>query len=153
LKNSLVYATDISKDALDLASENAELNKVEQRIKFFSGDLFDPFVNKKLGNSLNCIISNPPYVKDSDFENLDKEIKDFEPESAFLCGDNGINFHKKIAEEGLKYLKVGGLLALEVALGDDRKLVDFISSNLPFNNLRVVKDLAGIRRIVLGAVS
>jgi len=150
LKKSLVYATDISKDALDLASENAKINEVEKRIEYFLGNIFGPFDNRNLGNSFDCIVSNPPYVRDSDFENLDKEIKDFEPEAAFLCGDDGINFHKKIAEDGIKYLKEGGLLALEVALDDDEKLVEFLSSVLSYHNLRVVKDLAGIRRVVLG---
>ncbi len=154
LKNSFVFATDISKEALDLALENARINKVEPRIEFIHGDLFDPLTkNKNIENSFDCIVSNPPYVKDSDYQNLHKEIRDFEPRIAFLCGDDGINFHKKIAGEGIRYLKKGGLLALEVASGDDKKLLEFLSSNLSYSNLRTVKDLAGIRRVVLSLKS
>jgi len=153
LKKSFVYATDISKDALELASENAKINKVDKRVGFILGDLFEPFKNENLKNSFDCIVSNPPYVRDSDFESLDNEIKDFEPRVAFLCGEDGINFHKRIAEEGIGYLKKGGLLALEVALGDDERLLDFLSSTPNYSNLRTAKDLAGIRRVVLGLKS
>ncbi len=150
LKNSFVYATDISKDALELALENAKIFKVEKRVKFVLGDFFDPLKNKNLVDFFDCIVSNPPYVKDSDYKNLDKEIKDFEPEIAFLCGDDGINFHKKIAKEGVKYLKKGGLLVLEIALGNAEKLLEFLSSSSLYNQIRIVKDLAGIRRVVSG---
>lgn len=150
LKNSFVYATDISKDALELALENAKIFKVEKRIEFVLGDLFDPLRNKNLVNSFDCIVSNPPYVKDSDYKNLDKEIKDFEPEIAFLCGDDGIKFHKKIAKEGVKYLKKGGLLGLEVALGDAERLVDITFSN-SYHEVKTIKDLAGIKRVVLAS--
>jgi len=150
LKNSFVYATDISKDALELALENAKIFKVEKRVEFVLGDLFDPLRNKNLVNSFDCIVSNPPYVKDSDYKNLDKEIKDFEPEVAFLCGDDGIKFHKKIAKEGVKYLKKGGLLGLEVALGDAEGLVDYLYSNSSYSEIKTVEDLAGIKRVVLG---
>lgn len=150
LKNSFVYATDISKNALELASENARMNKVEKRIKFILGDLFEPLKNKNLYNSFDCIVSNPPYVKDSDYKNLDKEIKDFEPKVAFLSGDDGINFHKKIAEDGVKHLKKGGLLGLEVSFGDAERLVDYLYSNSSYSKIKTVKDLAGIKRVVLG---
>ena len=149
LRNSLVYATDISKEALELALENAVKNEVEQRIEFICGDLFEPLKGKNLENSIDCIVSNPPYVKDSEFENLDKEIRDFEPKVALLSGEEGIDFHTKIAEESVNYLKSCGLLAFETGLGDAERLALFVSSNNSYENIKIVKDLAEIKRVVL----
>jgi release factor glutamine methyltransferase len=162
LANSIIYATDISKDALELAKENAERNDVEQRIEFVYGDLFKPLKEKNVENSIDCIVSNPPYVKDSELGKLDKEIRDFEPKVALLSGEDGIGFHEKITEGAVAYLKSGGLLALEVGLGDAERLAQFISSNRQdvvktlrashnsYENIKIVKDLAGIKRVVLG---
>lgn len=149
LKNSFIYATDISKDALELAKENAERNGVEQRIEFVYGDLFEPLIKKNFENSIDCVVSNPPYIRDRALENLDKEIKDFEPKVALLSGGDGIGFHKKITEGAVTYLKSGGLLAFEVGLGDAERLTEFIASNNSYENIKIVKDLAGIKRVVL----
>jgi release factor glutamine methyltransferase len=151
LKNSLIYATDISKDALELAKENAGRNNVEQRIEFVYGDLFEPLEEKNVENSIDCIVSNPPYVKDSELGKLDKEIRDYEPKVALLSGEDGIDFHKKITEGAVTYLKSGGLLAFEVALGDAERLTEFIASNNSYESIKIVKDLAGIKRVVLAS--
>jgi len=149
LANSLIYATDISKDALELAKENAERNDVEQRIEFIYGDLFEPLIEKNFENSIDCVVSNPPYVKDSELGKLDKEIRNYEPKVALLSGEDGIGFHKKITEGAVTYLKSGGLLAFEVGLGDAERLTEFIASNNSYENIKIVKDLAGIKRVVL----
>jgi len=147
-KNSSVYATDISGDALELASQNATKHKVKHRIDFILGDLFQPLENRNLQDSVDCVVSNPPYVKDDDSESLSKEITDFEPRVALFSGDDGLNFHKRIVEGSRLYLKSGGLLAVEVGLGDGERLVDFIESQGLFHKAQIIKDLAGIKRIV-----
>ena len=148
LKNSFVYATDISGDALKLASENAKENKVEGKIEFISGDLFAQLENRNLENSIDCIVSNPPYVRDDDSGSLSVEITDFEPEVALFSGDDGLNFHKRILKESERYLRKEGLLALEVGWEDGDKLADLIQSESLFHNIETIKDLAGIKRIV-----
>ena len=148
LKNSFVYATDISGDALKLASENAKENKVEGKIEFISGDLFAQLENRNLENSIDCIVSNPPYVRDDDSGSLSVEITDFEPEVALFSGDDGLNFHKRILKESERYLREEGLLALEVGWEDGDKLADLIQSESLFHNIETIKDLAGIKRIV-----
>lgn len=148
LKNSLIYATDISEDALELGAENAKRNKVEGRMEFISGDLFQPLEDKNLKGLVDCVVSNPPYVREKDEENLSKEIKDFEPRISLFSEDDGLNFHKRIVKECKTYLKSGGLLALEVGLGDGERLVDFIRKEGSFQEIEMIKDLAGIKRIV-----
>ena len=148
LNNSFIYATDVSGDALKLASENAKENEVEGKIEFVSGDLFKPLENRNLENSVDCIVSNPPYVRDDDSESLSKEITDFEPEVSLFSGDDGLNFHKRIINESLKYLRKEGLLALEVGWEDGDRLADLIRSEGLFHNIETLKDLSGIKRIV-----
>jgi release factor glutamine methyltransferase len=148
LKDSFVYATDISGDALELALENAKENKVEGKIKFISGDLFAQLENRNLENSIDCIVSNPPYVRDDDSGSLSMEITDFEPEVALFSGDDGLNFHKRILKESERYLRKEGLLALEVGWEDGDRLADLIQSEGLFHNIETIKDLAGIKRIV-----
>lgn len=148
LNNSFIYATDISGDALKLASENAKGNKIEGEIKFILGDLFQPLENRNLENSIDCIVSNPPYVRDDDSESLSEEIKDFEPVVSLFSGDDGLNFHKRIINESLKYLRKDGLLALEVGWQDGDRLADLIRSEGDYHNIKTIKDLSGIKRIV-----
>ncbi len=87
-------------------------------------------------------------MREGDSENLSKEITDFEPKAALFSGDDGLNFHKRIVKECKTYLKSGGLLALEVGLGDDERLIELIESDRSFQKTKIIKDLAGIKRIV-----
>ncbi len=148
LENSFLYAVDISKEALKLASDNAIKHKVIERIDFILGDLFQPLERKNIQNSVDCIVSNPPYVKDDDSESLSKEITHFEPDVALFSGDDGLNFHKRILKESMKYLRKDGLLALEVGWEDGDRLIDLIGSEGFFHETEIIKDLAGIKRIV-----
>jgi release factor glutamine methyltransferase len=148
LESSFVYATDISKDALELAGENAKRNEVEDRIEFISGDLFQPLKTRELQDLVDCVVSNPPYVKEEEYENLSQEVKNFEPKISLFSGDDGLGFHKKIVDECKFFLKSGGLLALEVGYEDGERLVDLIEAKGGFKKIEIIKDLAGIKRIV-----
>lgn len=146
--NSFVYATDISKDALELAAENAERHEVEDRIELVLGDLFQPLENRNLQNSMDCVISNPPYVKDDDSKSLPTEITDFEPRVALFSGEDGLKFHRAIVRGSRAYLRGCGLLALEVGWENGEELAEFIRKEGLYQNIKIIKDLAGIKRIV-----
>lgn len=148
LKDSLVYASDISEEALELATENATMHQVKERIQLLSGDLFQPLEDKNLQNSIDCVVSNPPYVREDESEDLAAEIRDFEPKVALFSGDDGLSFHKRIVEESRTYLRRGGLLALEVGWEDGERLVGFIQSQGLFHKTLTIKDLAEIKRVV-----
>lgn len=148
LKEVFVYATDVSKDALEVAKENALKNKVENQIEFLCGDLFEPLKNKNLEGQIDCVVSNPPYVSKSEFENLPKEIKDYEPIVALQSEGEGVFFHKSIIENSINFLKKDGLLVLETAFGQAEKVADLIRQSGNYNDIRVLKDLGGIERVV-----
>jgi len=149
LKSSFIYATDVSKEALEVAKENAIKNKVENQIEFLCGNLFEPLKNKNLEGQIDCVVSNPPYVSRNELETLPEEIKDYEPIVALQSEKDGLFFHKKIIEGSLGFLKEEGVLALEVGLGQANKVVSLIPDHVDFKNVGIKKDLGGVDRMVM----
>jgi len=145
--NCLVYALDISQPALNLARRNALGNKVVKKLKFLQSNGFKK-LDKKLKGKIDAIVSNPPYVEKSDFIKLPREIRNFEPKVALLSKKNGLFYLQTIIAEGKTFLKPGGLIALEVALGQAPKVANLLEKEGNFENIQIKKDLAGIQRIV-----
>ena len=106
-----MIASDISKDALEVAKINAKNNDTE--IDFIESDLFDN-IDKKF----DIIVSNPPYIKTEVIKDLSLEVQN-EPHLALDGGEDGLNFYRIIAENAYKYLKKNGVLAIEI--GYDQK--------------------------------
>jgi release factor glutamine methyltransferase len=148
LKNPFIFATDVSQDALQVAKENAIKNKVENKIEFLCANLFEPLKNKNLEGKIDCVVSNPPYVSREELETLPKEIKEYEPIVALQSEKDGLFFHKEIIENSLDFLKKGGLLALETAYDQAEKVADLIRQSGNYNDIRIIKDLGGIDRVV-----
>lgn len=149
LENSVVFATDISQKALQLAAKNAILNRVDKQIKFLWGDLFSPLEKLSLEGNLDCVISNPPYIKKEEFKVLPVDVRKYEPKVALLDKEDGLYFHKRIIENAFVYLKNQGLLALEVAFGQAAKVADLLLQSRKYKLLEVASDLSGIKRVVL----
>jgi len=149
LENCFVFASDISSDALKVANENAKRHEVEDQIEFVCGDLFEPLKNKNLEGTIDCVVSNPPYVSMEEFDNLPKEVKNYEPIVALKTDEEGMSFHRKIVGNSLDFLKQNGILALEVGLGQATKVAGLIRSQKEFENTEIKEDLGGIERIVI----
>jgi release factor glutamine methyltransferase len=149
LKSCFVFATDLSSEALKVAKENARRHQVDDRIDFLCGDLFEPLRNKNLKGKIDCVVSNPPYVSKDEFGHLPKEVKDYEPIVALRTDEEGPSFHKKIIEGSLDFLKEGGILALEVGLGQADRVAGLIRNRKDFKETEIRKDLGGIDRIVV----
>lgn len=144
-RNTFVTAVDISKEAINTARKNAENNGVLERIKFVESNLFDSVELKKY----DMILSNPPYIKTSEISTLMPQVKNYEPVSALDGGSDGLDFYFKIVSQCSDYLKNGGALIFEIGFeqGNDVKT---ILENNGFINTAVLKDLAGLDRVVLG---
>lgn len=138
-----VVATDISKDALNLAKENSQDNDAE--IEFIESDMFDGLK----GRSFDAIVSNPPYIKSDDIDSLQKEVKDFEPRFALDGGKDGLDFYRIIAKQAKKYLNKGGILVVEC--GDDQAQT-IARLFKGYKNIEILKDLENIERIVKAEV-
>ena len=150
IKDITIYATDISKKSLQVALKNAQKHNCEDKIIFLQGDLFRPFLGKIEKNSLDVIISNPPYINSDDFKLLPPEIKNNEPKIALYGGVDGIDYYRKIIKETPKYLKRDGFIALEVGLNQAKIIKEMIlKENNYRKNVEIFKDYSGIERVVI----
>jgi release factor glutamine methyltransferase len=148
LPHAEVLATDISAAALDIARQNAERNDVAGRIRFVQADLF-PAAGGMLEPVLDLIVSNPPYIADSDGATLQREVRDHEPHAALFAGPTGTEIYERLIAQAAARLGDGGIVVLE--LGHDsaarvRELFDDLSSM--WTNVAITMDLAGIPRVI-----
>lgn len=142
--NCNVVATDINPDAIALARRNAARHGLESRIELRQGDLFEVIP----GNAppFDVICSNPPYVEEGDYANLSPDIRLFEDPRAFIAGPDGLDLIRRIIDGAPKRLVPGGLLALEMGLGQ-YAMVRSLLLDAGFDTPGVRRDLAGIERI------
>lgn len=148
MKDIFLVATDISRDALILAKENAKSAGVLDRIEFVNGDLFGPLRPSKERNIFDLLLSNPPYITRGRISTLPKEVKDHEPIIALDGGEDGLAFYQRIIPEAPSYLREGGWLLLEVALGQSRIVSEMIEKGGNFLKPESIPDLSGIGRVV-----
>ena len=112
--NASVVAIDKSSDAVDVARINAEKNGVEKRVTFSVGDVFGASENDVL-SKFHLVVSNPPYVSKKEFEELQPEIKEFEPSFAVTDDGDGLSFYRRIAKIGQSFLDEEGAIIVEHA--------------------------------------
>lgn len=139
-----VLGVDVSSDALQVALENAQKLDLIKKVVFRKSDLFSAL---REGEKFDVVVSNPPYISEDDYKNLDKVVKDFEPKSALLAKENGLEFYKKIIKQAAKYVNYGGYIAFECGMGQAREICTLLERN-GFQVSDVIKDLAGIERVV-----
>ncbi|WP_297404526.1 peptide chain release factor N(5)-glutamine methyltransferase [uncultured Cetobacterium sp.] len=148
IPTSSVLGADISLDALEVAKINRSLNKVEENLKFIKSDIFSNIKDK----DFDMIISNPPYIPQSEYEELMPEVKLHEPLGALTDKGNGYFFYEKISKEASDYLKVDGYLAFEVGY-NQAETVSKLMEKSKFDIIAIVKDYGGIERVVIGRKS
>lgn len=135
-------ATDISKQALLVAKENAKQNGVQ--VNFERSDLFDAVTGV-----FDVIVSNPPYIPSGEVPKLMPEVRSFEPMEALDGREDGLYFYRKIVASCPEYLKPGGRILFEIGY-DQGRAVSGLLEEAGFQEIRIVKDLAGNDRVVSG---
>ena len=141
--NAKAYTVDVSKDATEVAIENAMINNVQDKITFLNMDILSDFPDF----SVDCIVSNPPYIEKGVIPTLMEDVRNFEPYIALNGGDDGLAFYRGIAQKGFEILKNGGLIAFEVGHNQARTVERILVEN-GFSQTEIIKDLAGIERVV-----
>jgi release factor glutamine methyltransferase len=148
VKNIFLIATDISRDALVLAKENAISAGIQDQIKFVNGDLFGPLHPSKERKPFDLILSNPPYIIRHEIGSLAKEVRDYEPTIALDGGEDGLEFYRHLISQAPFYLREGGWLLLEIGQ-DQREMVSkLIEEEGTFLKSECVPDLSGFERVV-----
>lgn len=136
------YAIDISKQALNVAKENARANEVS--VLFERSDLFD-----NVTGTFDVIVSNPPYIPTDEITKLMPEVRIFEPMEALDGKEDGLYFYRKLIAESGKYLNPQGRLLFEIGY-DQGEAVSELMREAGFSEVRVIKDLAHNDRVVTG---
>ena len=144
-KNTFVYGVDISPEAIKIASINRDRFKLKN-VKLLESDLFDK-INKE--EKFHIIVSNPPYIPTGDIDKLQEEVKNYEPRIALDGGKEGMAFYRRIIPESREYLEEEGLLIFEIGY-DQGKQVEAIMEQEGFKAIKILKDLQGLDRAVLG---
>lgn len=142
--------TDASAAALDFARRNREGADLQSRLALRCGRLFETL---EPGERFDVIVANPPYVAESDRVGLQAEVVDWEPEEALFAGSDGLAVLREIVPGAVAALRPGGLLALEVGVGQAGPVVDLVGSTGAYDDARVHKDLAGKDRIVTATLA
>lgn len=140
-----VEAADISTEALKVAGRNAE--KLSAPIKFRHSDMFSAF--DETTDTFDIIVSNPPYIPSDVIEELEPEVRDFEPRGALDGTADGLFFYEILARECGRYLKKDGAVYFEIG-HDQGEAVKTLLDVHGFIDTKVIKDLAGQDRVVCG---
>ncbi len=138
----LVTGTDLSKRALSFARKNARENGI-RNVSFLEGSLFGPVKRRKF----DIITANPPYIRTEELGTLQREVRDWEPEAALDGGEDGMDFYRQILPAAGEHLNRGGHIFLELGY-DQAETVKLLAAENGFRNGIVVKDYAGIGRIL-----
>ena len=140
--------TDVSEDAITLATENAARCGLSDRVRFAVADGLDDFDEPQ---SVDVIVSNPPYVATSVCEKLDRRVRDYEPRLALDGGAEGLDFYERYLADALNLLKPGGAVFFEI--GEDQgDAVSSMMAGYGFTGIKVEKDFAGLDRYASGVL-
>lgn len=136
--------SDISAEALKMARTNGQRLHVEERAQWLCGDLFE-----KVTGAFDLIISNPPYIRSAEIEELQEEVRLYDPRIALDGAEDGLLFYRRIIEESKSYLKNGGRLLFEIGCDQGRDVAELLE-NAGYTEVSVKKDLAGLDRVAAG---
>jgi release factor glutamine methyltransferase len=138
-------ATDISPPALEVARRNAQRLGVQGRVRFHPGDLYAALPTPA---RYALVISNPPYVADTEWCTLARDITEHEPRVALLAGPDGLGVLRRICRAAADWLEPGGALLLEVGRGQADVVAGWLREDPRFESTTTHRDLGGVERVV-----
>lgn len=141
-----VHAIDISSDALSVARRNAESTGLARRVTFHEGDLLSALPQ---GTRAQVVVSNPPYIGESELPRLEPEVREWEPNRALVAPDEGFEFLARIMDDAAAVLEPGGILALEMGASQGPRSLERLRSLPWWEGAVVLQDLARRDRFVM----
>lgn len=163
-----IFGIDISQEALKVAKKNARMNGVDKYIKFLQGDLMEKYSMRKYynfpltsnfskGNTI-IITANLPYLPRSVYEHSPEDVKKYEPKEALIGGCDGLKYYKKLFKEIAKLNlseqpNLKAVIICEIDPSQAKAIKNLIAKYFPKANLRIEKDLAGFKRLVIIKIS
>jgi release factor glutamine methyltransferase len=144
LPQAAITALDISPEALAIATINAREHNVAARIRFLQSDLLSALDHE--AETFDAIVSNPPYVAESDHATLHPQVRDYEPATALFAGETGLDVYHRLIPQAHNALKPTGLLALEIGHGQQDAIASLLQT---WRNVSFLNDLQQIPRVAL----
>ena len=141
--NTNIYASDISPGALETASRNALMHNAEDKITFVNADLLNSFQEA----AFDIIVSNPPYISESEFKTLEREVREYEPRLSLLAGPDGLRIIKEIVDESPFMLKDGGWCLIEIGAGQSERVKGLLYKR-GFRKISALRDLSNTERVI-----
>ena len=151
LKNDFrIAATDLSLEALAVARTNAAAHGVDEKIRFYEGDLLEALPAGS--NPVHLIVSNPPYIGRGEADTVEEGVKKYEPDSALFAGETGTEIISRLVEQADRFLLPGGQLIFEASPAVMDACVAIVEgSSLEF--VKVIDDYAGLKRVLVARKS
>ncbi|MFA9397702.1 MAG: peptide chain release factor N(5)-glutamine methyltransferase [Clostridiaceae bacterium] len=146
LANVEVALSDISDKAIEVSRINKKKLNIDNA-NIVKSDLLNEFIKNK--DKYDIIVSNPPYIEKAEIDNLMEDVKCYEPYEALCGGEDGLLFYKKIIKDSTLILNKGGLILFEIGYNQGDEVKNLLLEN-KFSSIDIVKDLAGLDRIVVG---
>jgi release factor glutamine methyltransferase len=137
-----IVASDISRDALEVARTNAARLQFAERVSFRESDLLAAFPE---GDLFDFVVSNPPYVGDDEADKVQRQVREFEPRVAVFAGAEGLDIYRRLIPQAQRVLKPGGWLVMEIGYSIEGKVRELLED---WEEVRTTNDLQGIPRVV-----
>jgi release factor glutamine methyltransferase len=150
-RESVIGAIDLSPDAIAVAYQNALKHEVDGKIKFFTGDLLEALPAGS--NPVHLIVSNPPYIGHQESDTVEDQVKNFEPSMALFAGDKGTEIIERLIAQSVPMLLPKGQLLFETSPSVMDACVNLVESQDGLELVEIIKDLAGLKRIVVARKS
>jgi len=148
-----VLAIDLSAPVLETAKRNAQRHAVESSITWLEGDLLAPLTGSGREGAVTAIVSNPPYIRESDWSGIQPEVSRYEPRTALVAGPEGTELHERLLNEAIPYLAPGGFLVMELGLGQSSAVQACARSKPAYGSVDIVRDEGGIDRVLIAGRS
>jgi release factor glutamine methyltransferase len=139
-----ITALDISTEALAVATSNAREHNVADRIRFIQSDLLSSLSHEAA--TFDAIVSNPPYVPETDRETLHPQVRDYEPSTALFAGESGLDIYRRLVPQARNALTPNGLLALEIGHGQQNAIASLLHT---WHKVSFINDLQQVPRVAL----
>ena len=141
LPQAEMHACDVSEEALEVARANAARLGLEKRVQFRHSDLFSAYA----GEQFDLVISNPPYVGESEADKVQKQVREFEPKAAVFSGWEGMDIYKRLIPQAHAALKPDGWLVAEIGFSAEARVKELLAG---WTNVETTTDLQGIPRVM-----
>lgn len=147
VESTRVWLYDISDTAIEVSERNRESFGLKERTNIVKSDLFEVPLNERV--SFDMIVSNPPYIEEHVIPTLMEDVKNFEPHLALSGGPDGLEFYRRICEEGKENLNPGGYMCFEIGYNQEQETKELLREN-GFVDVYSLRDLGGNFRVVIG---